>query len=160
MSSGRLYVSAISRISSGACHISRIKSSKCLVYSSWRRSTSRPQSILAVTPRDSDYSVFRFCVRNLFLTAHLMFLSVRPRGKRSVFVQIAIAAPSAVVPGRGSMVFLTFLIHWQNLRDMDFLGILVYHARRLRPRLVAVGALVHPQQLLAVNFHRNDVPLN
>ena len=85
---------------------------------------------------------------------------MRPRGKRSVFVHIAIAAPSFVVPGRGSMVFLTFLIHWQNLRDIDFLGILVYHARRLRPRLVAVGALVHPQQLLAVDFNRNDVQLN
>jgi len=34
-----------------------------------------------------------------------------------VFVQIAIAAPSFVDPGRGLTVFFTFLIHLQNLRD-------------------------------------------
>jgi hypothetical protein len=37
-----------------------------------------------------------------------------------VFVHIAMAAPSAVDPGRGFTVFFTFLIHLQNLLERVF----------------------------------------
>jgi hypothetical protein len=37
-----------------------------------------------------------------------------------VFVQIAMAAPSAVDPGRGLTVFFTFLMHLQNLLERVF----------------------------------------
>lgn len=94
---------------------------RCLLYHtrSWDAHTvSKVQSAVQRLDACSNrfaFTYFRFCVCKRPFLPQVNRLSVRPRVKRTDFVQIPIAACSFVEPLRTLTVLLTFLIHLQNL---------------------------------------------